>query len=402
MPVPDFFDIGTVRAGFAGAITDPADYSPGGPAGLIGVGLADAKTGLGGELSVLVSGGELREFPYPFGSVEVRAAFAYDLANGQTLDVPLRLGVGLRSLSINDRKKINGYTVEENMGLKAITPDTALVAGTGVRLHLGGPVFLRVDVDVAANFGDLPVRHATHTFWELTPSIGIDLRKPAVLDADRDGIPDPSDACFLSAEDMDGFEDGDGCPEEDNDKDSVLDGVDECPLLLEDVDGFRDRDGCPDPNNDSDEYPDQLDRCPDRREVLNGWQDGDGCPDQVPAALFDIEMMAIEGPPDPSGMAAKIEAARPRIEAALRAEPTARIQLLFRDVQPEALTPLVVRLRAEGLLERVLLVRTNDEWPMARPKPPEWHRPGSLIIVSLIDPVDAQGKTVPLYENGPP
>ncbi len=48
-------------------------------------------------------------------------------------------------------------------------------------------------------------------------------------DADGDGIPDDRDACPRLAEDHDGFEDSDGCPEADNDQDGIVDAGDACP-----------------------------------------------------------------------------------------------------------------------------------------------------------------------------
>jgi len=63
------------------------------------------------------------------------------------------------------------------------------------------------------------------------------------LDTDQDGILDKDDACPTDVEDLDGFQDEDGCPEVDNDEDGILDDVDECPDLPEEPGG--DRDGCP-------------------------------------------------------------------------------------------------------------------------------------------------------------
>jgi hypothetical protein len=65
-------------------------------------------------------------------------------------------------------------------------------------------------------------------------------------DADRDGVVDGRDGCVTVAEDRDGFDDGDGCPELDDDRDGVVDSEDQCPRVPEDRDGWRDADGCPD------------------------------------------------------------------------------------------------------------------------------------------------------------
>jgi outer membrane protein OmpA-like peptidoglycan-associated protein len=98
-------------------------------------------------------------------------------------------------------------------------------------------------------------------------------------DRDKDGIVDPDDACMKEPEDLDGFEDGDGCPDPDNDGDGLLDGEDACVDEAEDMDGFQDEDGCPDLDNDGDGIEDAADSCPDAAETVDGWKDDDGCPD---------------------------------------------------------------------------------------------------------------------------
>ncbi|HEY4058893.1 MAG TPA: OmpA family protein, partial [Kofleriaceae bacterium] len=104
-------------------------------------------------------------------------------------------------------------------------------------------------------------------------------------DPDKDGILGAADKCPNEAEDKDGFEDEDGCPDLDNDKDGVADTADKCPTDPEDKDGFQDDDGCPDPDNDGDGVPDAADKCPTDQETRNGFQDDDGCPDEIPAEL---------------------------------------------------------------------------------------------------------------------
>ena len=98
-------------------------------------------------------------------------------------------------------------------------------------------------------------------------------------DNDRDGIPNDLDNCPDQAEDIDGFNDLDGCPDPDNDGDRILDEVDNCPDLPEDFDGYNDDDGCPDPDNDGDGIFDGRDACPDEAEDIDGYKDEDGCPD---------------------------------------------------------------------------------------------------------------------------
>jgi outer membrane protein OmpA-like peptidoglycan-associated protein len=104
-------------------------------------------------------------------------------------------------------------------------------------------------------------------------------------DQDNDGIPDISDQCPEVPEDVDGFEDMDGCPDYDNDKDGIYDRKDNCRDVAEDKDGFEDMDGCPDEDNDQDGIPDVKDACPSAPETQNGFKDDDGCPDDVPQAI---------------------------------------------------------------------------------------------------------------------
>jgi len=135
---------------------------------------------------------------------------------------------------------------------------------------------------------------------------------PRFYDADGDGIEDAKDECAELAEDRDGFQDGDGCPDFDNDDDGVADEDDKCPTEKEDADGFEDQDGCLDPDDDHDgivdtkdacpreagpDSPDPKlrgcpprdrdmdgvydadDKCPKRAEDRDGFADSDGCPD---------------------------------------------------------------------------------------------------------------------------
>jgi hypothetical protein len=108
-------------------------------------------------------------------------------------------------------------------------------------------------------------------------------------DTDSDGLYDPTDACYEQEEDVDGFEDWDGCPDPDQDKDGVADEDDRCAVCPEDVDGFEDGDGCPEQDNDRDGFADGKDQCPAEAEVLNGISDFDGCPDEGGAELATLD-----------------------------------------------------------------------------------------------------------------
>jgi len=100
-------------------------------------------------------------------------------------------------------------------------------------------------------------------------------------DDDHDGIADDLDACRDQAEDYDGFQDEDGCPDPDNDADGVPDRRDLAPDLPEDFDGFEDGDGRPDRDNDGDGIRDEADACPNAAEDFDGEADADGCPEEA-------------------------------------------------------------------------------------------------------------------------
>ncbi len=103
---------------------------------------------------------------------------------------------------------------------------------------------------------------------------GLRYMKNTDRDQDKDGIINAKDACPTEAEDTDGFEDTDGCPDIDNDGDGLNDDGDKCPNEAEDKDGFEDADGCPDEDNDQDGVSDANDACPDEK----GDKARGGCP----------------------------------------------------------------------------------------------------------------------------
>ena len=66
---------------------------------------------------------------------------------------------------------------------------------------------------------------------------------------------------------------------DDIDGDGIPDSRDECPRLPEDIDGFEDEDGCMDPDNDNDFIPDVDDKCPNEEALEGRDLDEDGCTD---------------------------------------------------------------------------------------------------------------------------
>ena len=71
-------------------------------------------------------------------------------------------------------------------------------------------------------------------------------------------------------------------PHNDMDGDGVPDDEDECVRLPEDLDGFQDEDGCMDPDNDNDFVPDVDDMCPFEEALEGRDEDEDGCTDPPP------------------------------------------------------------------------------------------------------------------------
>jgi len=72
-------------------------------------------------------------------------------------------------------------------------------------------------------------------------------------------------------------------PLPDRDGDGIADDEDKCPDEPEDLDGFQDLEGCPEDDDDEDHVPDAIDTCPRDPETLNGYADDDGCPDAPPS-----------------------------------------------------------------------------------------------------------------------
>jgi OOP family OmpA-OmpF porin len=143
----------------------------------------------------------------------------------------------------------------------------------GNETHYGGPDYLGL-AGLSVNLGEQRAKLYVADKIVYTP--------PPTEDPDKDGIPTRADRCPDVAEDPDGFQDDDGCPEIDNDGDGIPDVDDHCPLRPEDKNGIDDADGCPDKDDDKDGVLGSKDLCPDQPETKNGIKDDDGCPDELP------------------------------------------------------------------------------------------------------------------------
>ena len=207
-----------------------------------------------------ISAGYLIRDPQRFSNIEVGNEFKLHLS-GEFVALPDTLAIIAEmytSLSADPRVSSNSEEFPLEFGAAARWwphEDHALTFGVahGFTNGYGAPT-LRI--------------YAGYTFTLSLPK-----------DTDGDGLDDPDDRCPNEPEDMDDFEDTDGCPDVDNDADGVLDVDDGCPMVPEDVDTFEDTDGCPDPDNDGDKVLDVNDDCPLEAEDADGFEDSDGCDD---------------------------------------------------------------------------------------------------------------------------
>ncbi|NUP05977.1 MAG: OmpA family protein [Polyangiaceae bacterium] len=188
---------------------------------------------------------------------------------------------------------VSGFRMGTNLGVEVregtnffnVSADSEFTYGGALAYRFGGAdgkVELGVEADgavglVEQDVEELPfeispyLKGDPHPEWEImggpgfgvVPGFGepivrgyIGFRyKPTSHDKDYDGVPDDEDKCPDVAENLNGIEDRDGCPDEDGD---------------DDVDGI----------------PNSEDECPDQKETINGVQDEDGCPDGGPAKVI--------------------------------------------------------------------------------------------------------------------
>ncbi len=192
------------------------------------------------------------------------------------------LGSLFGTIPFADDRAVSGLAQE--LGENRANPMEALaavqfMADSGLVAQLGGGLGLSTGVGSPAYRALLTVGYT-----------------PRNADPDDDGILSADDACPSDAEDMDGFQDEDGCPEADNDNDGKLDADDaQCPNDPEDFDQFQDEDGCPDPDNDGDSILDGDDKCPIEAGVAaeggcpSKDMDKDGIPDANDLCPEDVE-----------------------------------------------------------------------------------------------------------------
>ncbi|MBN1760410.1 MAG: OmpA family protein [Chitinispirillaceae bacterium] len=161
-----------------------------------------------------------------------------------------------------------------------VSPGITFHSPGGAFLSIGGSWKISSNKDLVYRYrtGEMNVAVRPEPLWQLFVQVGWG-KSFIPRDNDRDDILNKDDRCPDQAEDIDDFEDQDGCPDLDNDQDGIADENDSCRNEPEDKDGFKDSDGCPDDDNDNDLVPDSLDQCRDVPEDRDGYADEDGCPD---------------------------------------------------------------------------------------------------------------------------
>jgi len=156
--------------------------------------------------------------------VEVGNRFTYGLGAEYAL-VQDMLQVGL---------EVFGHTpLQEPFGLDRSSPLETLV---GAKVTPGSGITISSGIG-AGLIGGIGAP-------EFRAFVGVSYAPPAesTKDPDGDGIKGDADECPKKAEDFDGYEDDDGCPDPDNDGDGVPDDEDACPMEpADDPSG----DGCP-------------------------------------------------------------------------------------------------------------------------------------------------------------
>ncbi|MGC4066926.1 MAG: hypothetical protein QM784_20280 [Polyangiaceae bacterium] len=247
----------------------------------MGTGSVTAQFGLRGELDLVLA--------------SVRASAGYVFRRDQQVFwgnqfgnyAPWALGIVLKPQALGIDKQGHFQWFLEGHGAVAVTPEFAtrhsspvqMAAGTRYALGSDFSALAALEVPLNGGIGAPSLRAVLGLSWA-----------PRFLDADRDGIADDADDCPEGMpEDRDGFEDDDGCPEDDNDGDAVADAEDRCPEAAEDLDGHLDEDGCPDTDNDADKILDAEDACPDEPGVVSRSKKYNGCPrkDTDADGIFD-------------------------------------------------------------------------------------------------------------------
>ncbi len=158
-------------------------------------------------------------------------------------------------------------------------------------------------------------------------------------------------------------------PNKDTDGDGIIDTADKCIDRAEDTDGFEDTDGCPDIDNDADRVLDIADKCPTEAENLNGFADDDGCIDAVPP---------------------EVEALRGTIEGLIYGEGETAV----RDSAQKAIQQIAKTLIAQPSVKIILVGHTDDREAKAFVTPPAEGQPAPDVTAIATDLSRARAEAV--------
>ncbi len=209
-----------------------------------------------------------------------RSVFGNELRYGLALKVPLPLGASeLRVRALAELRGAVGLAAGSGASTNPLVADLGLAVDVG-----DASLWSSVGTGLLAGAGAPRVRAVLGVQW-----------RPRARDHDGDGLTDDRDECPYLPEDLDGFEDEDGCLDPDDDLDGVEDADDACPREPADPEQDADGDGCPDPDRDGDGVPDAKDRCPEQP------GEGDGCPRPAPGEGSGSEAGASAEPGEGSG-----------------------------------------------------------------------------------------------------
>lgn len=158
-------------------------------------------------------------------------------------------------------------------------------------------------------------------------------------------------------------------PPPDKDEDGFPDKDDKCPKQAEDTDGYEDADGCPDIDNDADRVLDIADKCPTENENLNGYMDDDGCIDSIPA---------------------DVEGLKGTIEGLIYGEGETGV----RDSAQKSITNLAKVMTDHPSIKVVLVGHTDDREAKAFVTPPEKDQPPPDVEQIAVDLARARAEAV--------
>jgi outer membrane protein OmpA-like peptidoglycan-associated protein len=287
---PAYAADGAIMVGVSGGIFLPDDLEVLGTSAALAprIGYFFAPTvGIELDAEFLVAGNTQIGTPEPFQYLGVMPIVS--LVGRVFVDQPVSL-----LLSVGAAPFIKSVNDDGALGLPQgdkVDVDFAGVAGPGLLVPIGD-FAIRGDVRFVLNVGTENFMNTGDSFIDWMPTIAFVYLPIGPKDTDKDGLVDDEDRCLDQPEDMDAFEDQDGCPDTDNDADAVADLDDACPNEAEDLDGFEDDNGCPDVDNDQDGVLDTDDLCVSEA----GTSGTKGCPDADQDTVADTDDECVDEP----------------------------------------------------------------------------------------------------------